>query len=147
MSRQECIRDGFQVARRPCSSPAFDTVQENRQGDRPVQERHNSTFEINLLNGTHSTLLSKELTGFGEPRRKKLIGIADIVAVVVSLALFAMAFIKVLSCTSVLWKLDLTRHRPFAECDESVSFKPRTKNLCPYGSSFWPFLSPEFSLL
>ena len=85
------------------------TVQENRQGDRPVQKHHNSTLEVNPLNGTHAPLLPKDLPGFGEPPRKKLIEIADIVAVVVSLVLFAIVFMTVSSCTSLPWKLDLTR--------------------------------------
>ena len=109
MSQLKYTRDGVQVAQRPNSCPAFDTVEENRQGDRPVQEHHDSTFEVNPLNGTHTPLLSKNIPGFGEPRRKKLIEIADIVAVVVSLVLFAIAFITVSPSTSIPWKLGLTR--------------------------------------
>ena len=109
MTRQEYTRDSVQVARRTHSCPTFDSVQKNRQGDRPVQEHHNSTVEVNPLNGTHAPLLSKDRPGFGEPRRKKLIEIADIVAVVVSLVLFAIAFITVSPSTSVPWKLGLTR--------------------------------------
>ena len=109
MTRQEYIRDSVQVAQRPHSCPAFDTAQENRHGDRPVQEHHNSTTEVDLLNGTHAPLLYKDLPGYGEPRRKKLIEIADIVAVVVSLVLFAIAFITVSPSTSIPWKLGLTR--------------------------------------
>ena len=108
MSQQEYFRDGV-LAQRPHSCPAFDTVQENRQGDRPVQEHRNLTFEVSPLNDTHTPLLSKDIPGFGEPRRKKLIEIADIVAVVVSLVLFAIAFKTVLPSTSIPWKLGLTR--------------------------------------
>ena len=82
-------------------------MQENRQEDRPVQKHHNSTLEVNPLNGTYSPLLPQDLPGFREPRRKKLIEIADTVAVVISLVLFAIAFITVSSYASLPWKLGL----------------------------------------
>lgn len=109
MSREGYSRDGAQVARRPHSGLAFDTVQENRQEDQPVQEHHDKTFEVNSFNGTHAPIVSKDMPGFGEPRRKKLMEIADAAAVIISLVLFALAFITVSPSTSIPWKLGLTR--------------------------------------
>ena len=109
MARQEYTHDSVQVARRPHSCPPFDTVQENQQKDSPVQEHHKSPVEVNPLESAHAPLLPKDRPDFGEPRRKKLIEIADIVAVVVSLLLFATALITVSPSTSIPWKLGLTR--------------------------------------
>lgn len=108
-SQQEYTHDSAQVARRPHSGLVFDTIQDNRQGDQPVQEHHNKTLAVNPFDGTHAPILSKDIPGFGEPRRKKLVEIADAAAVVISLVLFALAFITVSPSTSIPWKLGLTR--------------------------------------
>lgn len=109
-SGQKPTRDGVQVARRPHSGLAVDTVEQDRRGNgRPVREPQDSAFELSHYDGTHAPLLPKDLPGFGKPRRKRLIEIADVVAVVASLVLFAIAFITVSPSTSTPWKLGLTR--------------------------------------
>ena len=103
------IPDHGSNPRRHSSGLALRPARRDSGEYQPVQNSQDSPPEEPGYNSNHDSLLTKDLPGFGEPRRKKYTDFADTTAVLGTLAVFLAAFITVSPSTSTPWRLGLTR--------------------------------------